>query len=175
MNTKQLEIIKNIVIRAEEEGLVLWLDGGWAIDFLLGKISRDHSDIDIVFEITKKDIYKKILSDLGFSDKEDTDYGFLSFNDSILIDSESCEMKDGTYRLEGYPENSFPIEKTGTLNNFHLRCVSWDKMFIEYLWLEKQVPKSEWQPKHFMNLEVFNEIINLDRQKLLRDYFNRQV
>lgn len=26
----------------------LWLRGGWAIDFLLGKITRLHTDIDLV-------------------------------------------------------------------------------------------------------------------------------
>ncbi|MFF2458960.1 nucleotidyltransferase domain-containing protein [Peribacillus simplex] len=26
----------------------LWLRGGWVMDFLLGKITRSHSDIDLV-------------------------------------------------------------------------------------------------------------------------------
>jgi lincosamide nucleotidyltransferase A/C/D/E len=32
----------------EEAGVGVWLDGGWAVDALLGEQTRDHDDLDLV-------------------------------------------------------------------------------------------------------------------------------
>lgn len=34
--------------RLEAAGVVAWLDGGWAVDALLGEQTREHSDVDLV-------------------------------------------------------------------------------------------------------------------------------
>ena len=39
-------------------GVKIWLDGGWAVDTLVGKQTRPHSDLDIV--IQKKDLPKLV-------------------------------------------------------------------------------------------------------------------
>ncbi|MCM3390153.1 hypothetical protein M3649_18825 [Ureibacillus chungkukjangi] len=36
-------------------GIVFWLRGGWAIDFLLGKVTRRHEDIDLITCIQNRD------------------------------------------------------------------------------------------------------------------------
>lgn len=172
MNTEQLKIIKTIFNKAEEKGIMLWLDGGWAMDFLLGRITREHTDIDIVFEKEKEATYKNILNQLGFVDEEKMDYGFLTTNKNILIDSECCENKNSLFFMDGYPDNSFPMEKEGNINNFYIRCVSWEKMFIEFLWLEKQVERVKWEPRHFVNLKILEEKISKERRKELRNFFD---
>jgi hypothetical protein len=42
----QLRVIDEIVGIARELGVEVWLRGGWAMDFFLGEVSRDHVDID---------------------------------------------------------------------------------------------------------------------------------
>jgi len=32
----------------ESAGIEVWLDGGWAVDALLGEQTRPHKDVDIV-------------------------------------------------------------------------------------------------------------------------------
>jgi len=60
------------VLRAvEARGLRVWLDGGWGVDALLGKQTRDHEDVDIVVELDKVDELARTLGSLGFELVED--------------------------------------------------------------------------------------------------------
>jgi catechol 2,3-dioxygenase-like lactoylglutathione lyase family enzyme len=43
---RQLELIEDTVAMAQRLGVQVWLRGGWAVDFFLGWVSRDHVDID---------------------------------------------------------------------------------------------------------------------------------
>jgi hypothetical protein len=42
----QLRLIGETVEVANALGVVVWLRGGWAVDFYLGGLTRDHEDID---------------------------------------------------------------------------------------------------------------------------------
>ncbi len=171
MNTDHLSLIKEIFARAEKKNIPLWLDGGWAIDFRLGAVTRDHEDIDIIFPEDKKEAYKKILKDLGFVEKEEVSYGFIMNKDGVELDSEACRHQDGVYIVVGYPDNSCPQEKGGNLNETHVRCVGWEKMFFEQLWLEKEVPKTNWKQKHLDNQRILESKIPPERQSQLRKSF----
>ncbi len=35
----------------DEEGIAVWLDGGWAVDAVLGEQTREHDDLDLVVAI----------------------------------------------------------------------------------------------------------------------------
>jgi hypothetical protein len=43
---QQLDLIGEIVAMAADLGVQVWLRGGWAMDFFLGGVTRDHIDID---------------------------------------------------------------------------------------------------------------------------------
>jgi hypothetical protein len=43
-----------------------WLRGGWAIDFLLGRITRTHSDIDLVTWVRHRRRIERALVEAGF-------------------------------------------------------------------------------------------------------------
>jgi lincosamide nucleotidyltransferase A/C/D/E len=40
--------VLEIVHAAEDAGIDIWLDGGWGIDALLEKQTREHTDLDVV-------------------------------------------------------------------------------------------------------------------------------
>ena len=42
----QLELIADVVATCQSIGAPIWLRGGWAMDFFLGWVTRDHADID---------------------------------------------------------------------------------------------------------------------------------
>jgi hypothetical protein len=44
---RQLELIGEIAALARTVGAELWLRGGWAMDFFLGRVTRQHDDIDL--------------------------------------------------------------------------------------------------------------------------------
>ncbi|MEV6835103.1 aminoglycoside adenylyltransferase [Streptomyces sp. NPDC051133] len=43
---RQLALVAEVSAAAREHGIPLWLRGGWAMDFFLGEVTRDHGDID---------------------------------------------------------------------------------------------------------------------------------
>ncbi|MEV8455672.1 aminoglycoside adenylyltransferase [Streptomyces sp. NPDC052095] len=43
---RQLRLIAEAVEAAEVLGIPVWLRGGWAMDFFLGRVTRNHDDID---------------------------------------------------------------------------------------------------------------------------------
>ena len=50
----------------EELGVTYWLDGGWGVDALYGKQTREHRDIDINFDAAKTEVVLKALKALGY-------------------------------------------------------------------------------------------------------------
>ena len=52
-------------------GIEFWIDGGWGVDILAGKISREHRDIDIDFDSN----YTKELLEILFK------YGYITETD----------------------------------------------------------------------------------------------
>jgi len=48
MNERQLEVLRQLISVCDAAGIEYWLRGGWAVDFFLGRITRDHEDIDLL-------------------------------------------------------------------------------------------------------------------------------
>ncbi len=47
-------------------GLVVWLDGGWGVDALLGRHSRPHRDLDLVIARDDCGVAQAALAGVGF-------------------------------------------------------------------------------------------------------------
>jgi lincosamide nucleotidyltransferase A/C/D/E len=55
-----------VVDRLEEQGIDVWLDGGWGVDALLGRATREHDDLDLVAELRCSDRIVELLQGLGY-------------------------------------------------------------------------------------------------------------
>lgn len=62
----QLNILKEISAIFSSLGQEFWLRGGWAIDFLLGKVTRLHGDIDLITWIQHRERLEQVLMEYGF-------------------------------------------------------------------------------------------------------------
>lgn len=51
-------------------GIKHWLHGGWAVDFLIGKVTRDHSDVEMVIWEKDKNIVRNLLEQSDFTEVE---------------------------------------------------------------------------------------------------------
>jgi len=49
-NKTTAQDVLNLCKGLETQGVKIWIDGGWAVDALLGKQSRPHEDVDIVIQ-----------------------------------------------------------------------------------------------------------------------------
>ena len=55
-----------VLDRLEQDGIDVWLDGGWGVDALLARETREHDDLDLVAELRHSDRIIALLEDLGF-------------------------------------------------------------------------------------------------------------
>ena len=55
-----------VLDQLDREGLVVWLDGGWGVDALVGRHSRPHQDLDLVIARHDCAAAQAALAGLGF-------------------------------------------------------------------------------------------------------------
>lgn len=102
-----------IVDLLTEMKIRFWVEGGWGIDVLIGKQTRDHRDIDIDFDAAAESRLLKKLSELDFqitTDERPTrvefyhpKYGFLDLHPFDLSQAGIMKQADpagGWFELE---------------------------------------------------------------------------
>ena len=114
-------------------GVRFWVDGGWGVDVLLRRQSREHDDLDLVIDIDQTQSAKAALSARGFSPTEDefptrfvmsdasgrkVDFHPLTF-DWKGGGIQQLQQKGSFYR---YPPDGF--QSSGQLYGYTLRCIS---------------------------------------------------
>lgn len=62
----QLKLLKEVSAICASIECRFWLRGGWAIDFLLGKVTRPHDDIDMITWIQNREQLERILAEAGY-------------------------------------------------------------------------------------------------------------
>jgi lincosamide nucleotidyltransferase A/C/D/E len=63
--------VQEVVDRLSAAGVRVWLDGGWGVDALIGRQTRDHDDLDVVIPLGESDLARGTLTPLGFELEED--------------------------------------------------------------------------------------------------------
>jgi lincosamide nucleotidyltransferase A/C/D/E len=60
--------VLDLYFTLEKQGILIWVDGGWGVDALLGKETRLHRDLDIV--IQQKDVpkFRELLHGQGYEE-----------------------------------------------------------------------------------------------------------
>ena len=172
---EQVEAIKTLFTEAEHQGILLWLESGWAIDARLGKITRAHEDIDVAFPDDHRTTYLELIKLLRYNRYQEMDYGFLTFKDGILLDSEPCFQLNGKYNLKGFPSGTCPFAKEGTIDVFKVRCLNWKGMYFEFLNYMVETPQDRWRPQDFDSLKVIKNQIGIEDRKLLQEQYKRST
>jgi hypothetical protein len=63
----QLEIIREVTERLAAADIACWLYGGWGVDFLVGRVTRDHEDIDMVVGLADASRVADVLAASGYT------------------------------------------------------------------------------------------------------------
>jgi hypothetical protein len=61
-----MSVIAEAVAALGERQLSCWVAGGWAVDFLVGRVTREHRDVDIVIWAADGSAATGALRDAGF-------------------------------------------------------------------------------------------------------------
>ncbi|NQE38423.1 2''-aminoglycoside nucleotidyltransferase [Microcoleus sp. IPMA8] len=174
MNYLHIELIHQLFSESDKIDMPLWLQGGWAIDAKLNRVTREHEDIDIAYPADRSADFLSLLHSLDCAITERTSYGFLADKHGVLLDCEPCICMGDHYELEGLPPGTCPLEPTGSLGGKRLRCTSWEAILWDYFYYIEEVPQSEWRPKDFPSFALAKESFGEAATQNLHEQFKRQ-
>ena len=112
-------------------GIDDWIDGGWAVDALLGEQTRPHSDLDLVVQEKDLPVLRRSLEEQGYGDVERDDtspWNFVLGDDRghevdvhvFVFDSEG----NGVYGPRGEVYPAAALSGTGRIQGCGVRCIS---------------------------------------------------
>jgi hypothetical protein len=64
----QLTLIQEISTALREARIPHWLFGGWGVDFLVGEITRPHSDVDLFIWRRDASAFRHLLVERGYTE-----------------------------------------------------------------------------------------------------------
>jgi lincosamide nucleotidyltransferase A/C/D/E len=63
--------VLNVLEALSSRNIVVWLDGGWGVDALLGTQTREHDDVDLVLNRSDLGVVLALLEAQGFATERD--------------------------------------------------------------------------------------------------------
>ncbi len=79
----------------EEHGIEIYVDGGWAVDALMGMQTRHHRDLDIALPHKYVPLLREILTARGFANLPRPDTRECNF---VLVDGKGREVERSLLR-----------------------------------------------------------------------------
>ncbi|MGE7907167.1 nucleotidyltransferase domain-containing protein [Peribacillus sp. NPDC094092] len=142
----------------------VWLRGGWAIDFLLGKITRSHSDIDLVTWIQYREHLEQALVHDGFQIKPVSEFQTDFLKNDVDVSFVFVRYSDnGDIVANGFPDwvwrkDALPLEL------YNLQGISINVLNPYQLLEEKKVHEQgtgrTLRPKDLKSMEMIQQIID---------------
>lgn len=158
MKAKDVVSLYNLL---QENGIEVWLDGGWGIDALLGEQTRPHPDLDIAIKHNDVDKLRSLLEERGY--KETKQYRARP-NNFVLRDEKGLEIdvhvadidnkgNELGEKKEMYPEGS--LEGEGEINEKKVNCITPE-------WLIKFHSGYELKEKDFQDVSALCKKFGID-------------
>lgn len=114
--------------KLENIGIKIWIDGGWAVDALLGKETRPHGDLDVAIQYKDVSMFRSYLESHGWLEierDEEKKWNFvLGDEGGREVDVHAFTFDDTGHIVESdeYPNGS--LSGVGTIGGVSVRCVA---------------------------------------------------
>jgi lincosamide nucleotidyltransferase A/C/D/E len=139
MSAEQALVLYDLL---DQNGVGCWVMGGWGVDALLGRVTREHKDLDLLVMLSDVPRYTEVVQDHGFqrklqwSENQSVDVAAQQF-DSAFVDAHpdgreiDVHVLDvdhaGTvtmFHRDPWPLPRDAVSGTGTIEGATVRCVS---------------------------------------------------
>jgi lincosamide nucleotidyltransferase A/C/D/E len=131
----QLQLIRDIAAAMSTDQVPWWLFGGWGLDARIGRITRDHGDIEFWVDRSDGERTRIALEAAGFValDTQPVQESREFVKDGVVCSSAFFDRAtDGTYRTQGrwsdwvFPPDAFPrsSKAAGRLGNATVPAMS---------------------------------------------------
>ena len=128
----QAEYVAELYQELDRIGVAIWIDGGWAVDAVVGRQTRAHGDLDIAVESRSLSMLRQFLAQQGYRESDSdagTAWNFVLADverrriDVHVVVLDECEGVWGD-PLDGiaYPAGSLTGE--GVIAGAQVRCIS---------------------------------------------------
>jgi lincosamide nucleotidyltransferase A/C/D/E len=81
--------VRGVLDMLQAAGIAVWVDGGWGIDALLGRQTREHNDLDLAIEHHDVGRYRGVMERNGYRDKPT---GHQTARNFVMIDDAGREV-----------------------------------------------------------------------------------
>ena len=127
------QAVVKFIQRLERLGISIWIDGGWAVDALLGLQNRRHEDLDIVIQEKDLPLLSDLLQSLDYQDvpRDDTcAWNFVKGNSDglrldvhvIVLDAQGNGIYGPAEKGQMYPAAA--LLGKGTIDGFLVNCIT---------------------------------------------------
>ena len=130
-----------IISYVDNNGIDIWLDGGWGVDALLGTQTRVHNDIDLFVEKINRRKFIDIIKEKGFSEIKEayTTASHTVWKDAKdrIIDLHIFEFNEKGYLIfegETYPSSVF--SGIGKIGDKVVKCIGAEDQVLFHLGYE---------------------------------------
>jgi len=117
----------DLITLLEENGLEVYVDGGWAVDAVLGEQTRPHDDLDIALPHAQVPRLRALLSTRGFCEQRRDDTWECNF---VLVDQAGRRRDVHSYTLDaaglnvgGVPYIAEQLTGHGVIGGYRVRCI----------------------------------------------------
>lgn len=110
----------------EDNGVNIWVDGGWGVDALLGEQTREHADLDFAIDREHEARMKELLDERGFKEvaiNDRTDWNYVLSDGENQVDVHVFSFDEAGNNSYGtaYPKDS--LTGTGKISGQTVRCI----------------------------------------------------
>jgi aminoglycoside-2''-adenylyltransferase len=166
--TAQLRIIKAVVNALDAAGIPAWLFGGWGLDARIGRITREHGDVEFWVERIDAERSKAVLTGAGataLATQPPEESCEFTWDGADFSTAYFDRRTDGAFiQLEGrwsdwlFPPGSFSDEP-GALDGMPVRAMSVAGMLA----MKEQYPHlrngGPWRQKDIDDIKVLRRLV----------------
>jgi len=120
--------VADLVTLLEQSGLEVHVDGGWAVDALLGEQTRPHDDLDIAVPHAQVARLRALLTTRGFREQHSDDSWECNFvladEAGRRIDVHSYTLDAAGHNVSGVPYRSEHLTGRGVISGYPVRCIA---------------------------------------------------